>query len=693
MKSKKGLLAKLIALSLLSATSMLSINTQINGYTTYHEADKSNEDSELKDKIPDEIKQEIIERLSKDEIVLDSQFSDYISSINLDGNTINIELFDGEVISRDIRLDKSNVLSDLFGIYTEQENKEEVPQTIILKDLILKKFYVQDREEIKKQMNTSLVNGTSIIFERLMSGRTELTLDNIEVKDEIKISGMTPYRLKSSSKFDSDKWKSELNLSKCRKIWFCGIDIDNADLKKFSNNPNLQMLYLSMCPMKMEKFSLKAKEIETLCIEPLVGESNIKEVELQCPKVKTLSVGAGTYLQNLNFLKDLNIKNLSFGDYSIKQMYDDMLLTFEEKEKSVGELSTDLNKSYYGSGRYSLIEDLSAIEGSDLERISIIALNHITAEDLLKLVKTLPHLKEIKGLAINNAMLYSDELVLYCEEHNIKHPFNEKSKEIRNEISRIIDEIITPDMSDKEKIKTITEYVINNMEYYFDAINNESTDKDIIKRTWGEKLWYSLFEHYGVCDGYEALTHALLQEAGIKAFKQNGPAHTWVLIQLDDGYYQLDTTKLDYLLDSMNKHDTEQFDDDFEKKFIKEYPDGYDFSSKADEDKVPYYMVRPGSPDYQDSYLSPEDVKTSEITPISRIFNSITKGILEFADCICFDTICELHNNEIPKVCCGEILNRFYECWSISDLKTLKESVIDTQSISTDKIYTWGGDR
>ena len=65
-------------------------------------------------------------------------------------------------------------------------------------------------------------------------------------------------------------------------------------------------------------------------------------------------------------------------------------------------------------------------------------------------------------------MLYSDELVLYCEEHNIKHPFNEKSKEIRNEISRIIDEIITPDMSDKEKIKTIGTAYLNIMEYVMD---------------------------------------------------------------------------------------------------------------------------------------------------------------------------------------------------------------------------------
>ena len=450
-KSRKALAAMLLALSLVNTSSS---SRTISGYSTTF---SSTESYEKNNKVPDEIKNKIKSRLSDEKIVLDSEFSDYISSIDLDGNTINIELSDGEVISSEIKLgsmgaDSPNSL--LHNLGRKSDVQEEEFQVLQLKDLKLNKLYIQNKANINKMLNlesSDYYSEVEVLFSSLFDGVSFLQFDNVSVSDEVKISSDSPFTLENSNILGIGSWKSGLNISECKSIWLSGIYLNENDLSKFNKNTNLQRLFLSKCDINTETVNLKSESLKSLIIDAMTTNPKIHNLNLKCPNLETLEAGSGTYLQNVDFLKELpNLKNLSFGDFSFKTAYNDMLLSFEEKEKSVGELSEDLNNKYYSTAVYTIICDLRGMEGSNIETLSITALNCISSEDLFKVVKTLPNLKEIKGQACNNAMLYSDELVTYCEQHNIKHPFNEKSKEIRTEISRIISEIITPEMTDPD---------------------------------------------------------------------------------------------------------------------------------------------------------------------------------------------------------------------------------------------------
>ena len=691
-KSRKALAAMLLALSLVNTSSS---SRTISGYSTTF---SSTESYEKNNKVPDEIKNKIKSRLSDEKIVLDSEFSDYISSIDLDGNTINIELSDGEVISSEIKLgsmgaDSPNSL--LHNLGRKSDVQEEEFQVLQLKDLKLNKLYIQNKANINKMLNlesSDYYSEVEVLFSSLFDGVSFLQFDNVSVSDEVKISSDSPFTLENSNILGIGSWKSGLNISECKSIWLSGIYLNENDLSKFNKNTNLQRLFLSKCDINTETVNLKSESLKSLIIDAMTTNPKIHNLNLKCPNLETLEAGSGTYLQNVDFLKELpNLKNLSFGDFSFKTAYNDMLLSFEEKEKSVGELSEDLNNKYYSTAVYTIICDLRGMEGSNIETLSITALNCISSEDLFKVVKTLPNLKEIKGQACNNAMLYSDELVTYCEQHNIKHPFNEKSKEIRTEISRIISEIITPEMTDRDKIKAITGYVINNMEYNYEAAFSDTSKEDTIKKTWGEKLYYSLFENYGVCDGYEALTHALLQEAGIECFKQNGSAHTWELIKLDGQYYQIDTTKLDGLLDVIDEGNIEEIKSDYAKQFAEEHSEGYDIQDI--DDSVPFYMAEKGDPDYQESFLSPENADIKQKSIIEKIYDSIIKGVLGCALCIKPAYAVDQSNASIPILRTDKILDKMNGGWSMEDLETLKELVIPSNTRANKNFQYYQGGR
>ena len=691
-KSRKALAAMLLALSLVNTSSS---SRTISGYSTTF---SSTESYEKNNKVPDEIKNKIKSRLSDEKIVLDSEFSDYISSIDLDGNTINIELSDGEVISSEIKLgsmgaDSPNSL--LHNLGRKSDVQEEEFQVLQLKDLKLNKLYIQNKANINKMLNlesSDYYSEVEVLFSSLFDGVSFLQFDNVSVSDEVKISSDSPFTLENSNILGIGSWKSGLNISECKSIWLSGIYLNENDLSKFNKNTNLQRLFLSKCDINTETVNLKSESLKSLIIDAMTTNPKIHNLNLKCPNLETLEAGSGTYLQNVDFLKELpNLKNLSFGDFSFKTAYNDMLLSFEEKEKSVGELSEDLNNKYYSTAVYTIICDLRGMEGSNIETLSITALNCISSEDLFKVVKTLPNLKEIKGQACNNAMLYSDELVTYCEQHNIKHPFNEKSKEIRTEISRIISEIITPEMTDRDKIKAITGYVINNMEYNYEAAFSDTSKEDTIKKTWGEKLYHSLFENYGVCDGYEALTHALLQEAGIECFKQNGSAHTWELIKLDGQYYQIDTTKLDGLLDVIDEGNIEEIKSDYAKQFAEEHSEGYDIQDI--DDSVPFYMAEKGDPDYQESFLSPENADIKQKSIIEKIYGSIIKGVLGCASCIKQAYAVDQSNASIPILRTDQILDKMNGGWSMEDLETLKELVIPSNTRANKNFQYYQGGR
>lgn len=129
-------------------------------------------------------------------------------------------------------------------------------------------------------------------------------------------------------------------------------------------------------------------------------------------------------------------------------------------------------------------------------------------------------------------------------EVTMKFKYRETAKQtafVNQQVKAILKEIITPGMSDHEKVKVIHDWVVLNLKY----------DTTLTKYT----AYEGLKSGSAVCQGYSLLTYKLLKEAGIHnvivegtAFStqadgsQSSQLHAWNLVKLSGKWYHLDTT-------------------------------------------------------------------------------------------------------------------------------------------------------
>ena len=119
----------------------------------------------------------------------------------------------------------------------------------------------------------------------------------------------------------------------------------------------------------------------------------------------------------------------------------------------------------------------------------------------------------------------------------IERNYTEEMKIILDyEVNRIINENIKDDMSLKEKIKTIHDYIINNTKY-----DKDRSDNNIIKYQ-SDTAYGALIEHYALCGGYTDSMMLFLEKFGVKSYKISSDNHIWNYVYLDDDWYNLDLT-------------------------------------------------------------------------------------------------------------------------------------------------------
>ena len=125
-----------------------------------------------------------------------------------------------------------------------------------------------------------------------------------------------------------------------------------------------------------------------------------------------------------------------------------------------------------------------------------------------------------------------------------KDSYNEKNINlINNEVDRIIKNLITPDMSDIKKIKTIHDYIINNTIYDKDFCVEEDKKKCKTNSPYQADTAYGvLFEHHGICSGYTDLMAIFLNKLNIINYRVTNDNHTWNAVKLDNIWYHLDAT-------------------------------------------------------------------------------------------------------------------------------------------------------
>lgn len=161
--------------------------------------------------------------------------------------------------------------------------------------------------------------------------------------------------------------------------------------------------------------------------------------------------------------------------------------------------------------------------------------------------------KEVEALAENQTLL--------SDINNFVHPFNgfnhieteydsigrvtiniiksyddEQIEEINKKIDLLYPSIINENLSDKDKIKAVHDYIINNTNY-----DSDRSDKNIIN--YNSDIAYGpLFQGYAICGGYTDLMELFLERLHIKSYKVSSEKHVWNAVNLDGHWYHLDLT-------------------------------------------------------------------------------------------------------------------------------------------------------
>ena len=167
------------------------------------------------------------------------------------------------------------------------------------------------------------------------------------------------------------------------------------------------------------------------------------------------------------------------------------------------------------------------------------------------------------------SQISSDELIL-THLNNYVHPFNSFTNvktsinengeinltieylytdaeitAINTKADEILATILTNEMNDYEKIKTIHDYIINNVKY--DIERNEENDSKYNSYT----AYGPLFEGYATCNGYTDLMAIFLTKIGFNNFKvattpdeisYSTTGHIWNAVYLNDEWLHIDLT-------------------------------------------------------------------------------------------------------------------------------------------------------
>lgn len=178
----------------------------------------------------------------------------------------------------------------------------------------------------------------------------------------------------------------------------------------------------------------------------------------------------------------------------------------------------------------SYVTDLSTIP-EKCPNLKELSLNNCGSITDLSFIYELDNLQSVK---INDIAGLDDDLIKYLEDNNIRYNIDEDDIIAAKKAQKIVDEIITDDMTDEEKVRAIVTYVSKNASYHlsktFDSNDNP--------------LELTLNEGKGVCAGIAYTTNVLLRLAGVESYEVENTLHAWNLVKVDGDYYYVDVTNL-----------------------------------------------------------------------------------------------------------------------------------------------------
>lgn len=123
---------------------------------------------------------------------------------------------------------------------------------------------------------------------------------------------------------------------------------------------------------------------------------------------------------------------------------------------------------------------------------------------------------------------------------------NDNINSINQKLDQIIKEIITDDMSDKEKITVFHDYIIDNTVYDSNYLETNLNDID----NPSHKALGPLFFGKALCGGYADVMAIFLNKLNIPNYRISSSDHIWNFVYVDNNWYHLDLTWDDPVTDS-----------------------------------------------------------------------------------------------------------------------------------------------
>lgn len=315
---------------------------------------------------------------------------------------------------------------------------------------------------------------------------------------------------------------------------------------------------------------------ESVNIDDLV-KSNINNEE-----VLYLEITSSDNLDKLSQYKNVKkilIKNLNILDISFINNLDKLEeLTIYYSKVNLDNFNNSNLKKLEIFSSFIIKDNLSPLKNSKIEYLDL-------EGSYIRSIETIKYLNNLKELYLSNiSNLYSLEPILslknlkkldfggseelitdkvfdYIRKNNItgtSYQSKDYTYLLGTEYNKKLDDIIKnlnlDELSDIEKIKKITIYVIDNISYDDDCDTTKGCSYPEISFNRVAKS----LSGKGVCYHYALLTNKLLNKVGIKNYLVNGSnkdgiAHEWLNVYLDGKWYGLDPTWIDTYIGEGNK--------------------------------------------------------------------------------------------------------------------------------------------
>lgn len=129
----------------------------------------------------------------------------------------------------------------------------------------------------------------------------------------------------------------------------------------------------------------------------------------------------------------------------------------------------------------------------------------------------------------------------------VEYDDRDRITESRAKVSEIVAEIITDGMTDSQKVTSINEYIVDHVEYDYEALTHLRKEKDIEGYEYAWLLSGGVLDGTVVCMGYSQYFLALADAAGLDAVIVNGDVysgglHAWNKVNVDGQWKAVDVT-------------------------------------------------------------------------------------------------------------------------------------------------------